>query len=395
MIARARRIRIGVDGRAFSSPAGGVRRYVWELYRAMREADPDAEFVAVGAAPDAPLPDGLSRVGAIGVPTNLGWMAVSLPLAARGASLDVFHAPAYTAPLWGVHPQLLTIHDVSYERRPEWNAYRNDRFRRAFYRRGALAADRVVTDSAFSKIEIMAAYPIPAEQIDVVPLAPAAMFTPGPFDPAAAPPGVRQPYVLHVGDLQVRRNLTTALAAILELRRSNISTFPNSEISTFPISQISKFPNSQISKLVCVGVDRGEGAVLAALAAGASDPPALVLTGPVSDAALLNLYRGASLLVYPSRYEGFGIPILEAMRCGIPVAGADAASIPELIGDAGVLLPPLDTGAWTTAMRSILDDPAAAQRWSRASIARAATFTWARTAEQTLALLRGLAGRTG
>ena len=133
--------------------------------------------------------------------------------------LDVFHAPAYTAPLWGVHPQAVTIHDVSPVRKPEWDAYKNDPARRYFYRRSALAADRVLTDSHFSRTEITAAYGIPADRIDVVPLAAADVFTPGPFDPSKLPAGVVQPYALHVGDLQIRRNLSTALDAVLALSR--------------------------------------------------------------------------------------------------------------------------------------------------------------------------------
>jgi glycosyltransferase involved in cell wall biosynthesis len=369
-------MRLGVDGRAFSSPAGGVRRYVWELYGAMRDVDPDLEILAIGARPDLPLPDGVGRRGAVPFPTNLGWMGLSLPLAVRAAGIDVFHAPAYTAPLWGVHPQLLTIHDVSYERHPEWNAYRNDRFRRAFYRRGALAADRIVTDSAFSKSEIIAAYAIAAGEIDVVPLAPSAIFTPGRFDAGAAPQGVRQPYVLHVGDLQVRRNLTTVLAAMLDIRRLQRDE-----------------PRPRVPSLVCAGVDRGEGARLVEQARVAADPDALVLTGPVTDTQLVNLYRGASLLAYPSRYEGFGIPILEAMRCGIPVVGSNAASIPELVGSAGPLVEPLDTAAWASEITRLVNDPALAARLAAASQAQAAAFSWTRTARETLRLLRSLAGQ--
>jgi hypothetical protein len=182
----ATRLRVGVDGRAFASPAGGVRRYVSELYGALARIAPEVEVVALGAAAGTMLPANVMRHPAIAFPTNLGWMAASLPLAARGAGLDVFHAPAYTAPLWGVHPQVVTIHDVSYERKPEWNAYRNDPFRRAFYRRSALAADRIVTDSAFSREEITAAYGIAADRIDVVPLAASAVFTAGPFEAAGA-----------------------------------------------------------------------------------------------------------------------------------------------------------------------------------------------------------------
>src|SRR4029079_981396 len=117
------------------------------------------------------VPAGVQPFPAGSLPTNLGWMGVSLPLAARGAGVDVFHAPNYKAPLWGVHPQAVTIHDVSYERRREWDAYRNDPVRRWFYRRGALAADRIITDSQFSKAEIVAAYFVVEDQIDVVPLA--------------------------------------------------------------------------------------------------------------------------------------------------------------------------------------------------------------------------------
>ena len=152
-----RRFRLGVDGRAFSSPAAGVRRYVWEIYGALPRIAPDVDVIAIGARDGDPLPAGITPRGAPAFPTNLGWMAASMPLGVRGASLDVFHAPAYTAPLWGVHPQAVTIHDVSPVRKPEWDAYRNDPLRRAFYKRAALAADRVITDSEFSRGEITAA----------------------------------------------------------------------------------------------------------------------------------------------------------------------------------------------------------------------------------------------
>jgi alpha-1,3-rhamnosyl/mannosyltransferase len=299
-------------------------------------------------------------------------MAASLPLAVRKAGLDVYHAPAYTAPLWGVHPQVLTIHDVSYERHPEWNAYKNDPLRRLFYRRSALAADRIVTDSSFSRSEIVAAYGIPDDRIDVVPLAAAEPFTPGPFDPAAAPLGVQQPYALHVGDLHIRRNLSTALAAIVTVRKRLASEEPPPKLPAF----------------VCAGVDRGVGADLRAQAVRERDPGALVLTGPVSETALVNLYRGATMLLYPSRYEGFGLPVLEAMQCGTPVIGAKAASIPELVGDAGLLIDPLRPELWADAIHHVVSDSLEATWLSGAGRRRAAMFTWTRTAEETLESLR-------
>lgn len=366
-------LRVGVDGRAFSSPAGGVRRYVSELYAAIAEHHPDVEVVAIGAPPDAELPAGMRRRPAITFPTNLGWMAASIPLAARGAALDVYHAPAYTAPLWGVHPQVLTIHDVSYERRPEWNAYRNDPVRRLFYRVSAHVADRIVTDSAFSRTEITAAYGVPEHRIDVVPLAAGRAFTPGPFDPAGIT-GRRAPYALHVGDLHIRRNVCTVLAAILAARRSDAGTAGLS--------------------LVCAGVDRGTRDALVTQAREAGDPEALAILGPVSEAVLVNLYRGASLLVYPSRYEGFGLPILEAMQCGIPVLGSRASSIPEVVGDAGILLDELDVEQWTAAITAVVSDPRMRADLSKKSIERAALYSWARTARETVAAFRAAAAGT-
>lgn len=402
--------RIGVDARTFHSPAGGMRRYVWELYGRLPHLEPGVEVIAIGASPDLPLPPELQRRPATDFPTNLGWTALSLPLAIRGAGLDVFHAPAYTAPLWGVHPQVVTIHDVSYERVPEWNAYRNDSARRWFYRRSALAADHVITDSAFSKQEITAAYGIAPGHISVVPLAAAETFTPGAFNPTEVPRGVRQPYVLHVGDLQIRRNLATALAAIVRLRTQGPRTkgpAPERPRSDGPVTEgpgterpetarpetqgrMTQGPGTEGPLLVLAGVDRGIGARLVEQARAAGDPDALVITGPISEALLLNLYRGAAVLAYPSRYEGFGLPILEAMRCGVPVVAANSSSLPELVGQAGTLLDPLDEAAWAAAIGAILAAPDVPSRRD-ASLAQAARFSWDRTARETLAVLRACA----
>ena len=112
------------------------------------------------------------------------------------------------------------------------------------------------------------------------------------------------------------------------------------------------------------------------------------------EAALVNLYRGAAVLVYPSRYEGFGLPILEAMQCGIPVLGSRAASIPEVIGDAGILLDELDVDQWTSAITAVVSDPRVRADLSKKSIERAAKYSWARTARETVAAFRAAAGDT-
>jgi glycosyltransferase involved in cell wall biosynthesis len=123
-------------------------------------------------------------------------------------------------------------------------------------------------------------------------------------------------------------------------------------------------------------------------AAAAGDPASLALTGAITESALLNLYRGAALLVYPSMYEGFGLPVLEAMQAGVPVVGAACASVPEVAGDAALLVPPLEVRAWRDAIAAIATDRATERRLRDAGLARAARFSWTHTAEETLAVLR-------
>ena len=360
---------VGFDGRALVSPAGGVRRYARELLAAFGDADPSLSLVVVGHEARVPVPPGVRTQPASGsLPTNLGWALSGAPMSARRARVDVFHAPAYTAPLWGVHPLVLTIHDVSYARHPEWYPYRRDWLRRAFYRRSALTADLVITDSEFSAREIQAAYGIAPDRIRVVPLGVGPPFTsphvPKPGDTA----GARGPFVLHVGDIHVRRNLTAALSAVCDLRRT-----------------VTGMENLQ---LVLAGRDAGACADLRRQAGEAGQAAALRHVASPDDAELVTLYRSAALLVYPSRYEGFGLPLLEAMACGCPVVGAAAGSIPEVVGEAAVLVAPDDVRGLREAMLAVLSDQTRRRAMRVRSIERAATFTWTATAAATARVYR-------
>jgi alpha-1,3-rhamnosyl/mannosyltransferase len=266
-------------------------------------------------------------------------------------------------------PVVLTIHDVSYARHPEWYPYRRDGVRRAFYRRSARSAAHILTDSDFSATEIVEAYGIPRERITVAPLGVSATFAPADADVSPElPAGIAYPYLLHVGDLHERRNLAVVVDALLEARRH--------------------FGALPALSLVLAGVDRGIGDELCAIAAEADAGEAVILLGVVGDALLDTLYRGAAALTYPSRYEGFGLPVLEAMASGTPVIASRAASIPEVLGDAGILLDPDDVGAWTDAIIKVVNDERLRADMSARGRARAATFTWARTARMTADVYR-------
>jgi glycosyltransferase involved in cell wall biosynthesis len=365
-------LRIGLDGHAFSSPAGGVRRYAHELSRALVGLNADVEVVGVGASDANGLPRGVEAVAAIGLlPTNFGWSIDGLPRAVRKLDVDVFHAPAYTAPLWGVHPLVLTIHDVSYERHPEWYPYAIDPLRRWFYRRSAQIADVVVTDSEFSRLEVEAAYGVSRDRLHVVPLG---VGTPFQLDGRDQSAGSRQPgsaqTILHVGDLHPRRNLGVLLDALALLR--------------------ARHPELGTTELVLAGTDRGSVAGLEARANELGVAAAVRFVSAADDAALVTLMRHATVFAYPSLYEGFGLPVLEAMACGAPVIASIAASIPGVVGNAGLLVDPHDPRAWSEALASVLTSPERAGDLRKAGLSRAATFTWSRTAAQTLEVYRSV-----
>ena len=268
-----------------------------------------------------------------------------------------------------MHPLVVTIHDISYERHPEWYPYRGDRLRRWFYRRSALAADAIITDSAFSRGEIQAAYGFPESRIVVIPLGVGRPFGPGWHGHWTE--RTDAPFILHDGDLHARRNVGVLVEA-LALLRARSDALARTE-------------------LVLAGVDRGVSADLEVLARERGVADAVRFLTAADDRAIVDLMQRAAVLAYPSFYEGFGLPALEAMACRTPVVGSVAASIPEVVGEAGLLVAPLDVGAWHDALVAVLSSRERAGALRRAGLARSAGFTWARTAELKAAVYRTLA----
>ena len=333
------------------------------------------QLVALGGSDPDGLPRGIEAVAEPRhPPTNLGWSVVGLPRAAVTGGVDVLHGPAYTGPIWSPVPVVLTIHDVSYARRPEWYPYRQDWLRRMFYRRAALAASHILTVSNFSADEITAAYGIARDRITVASHGVDRSFLPSPHLVSGRPVGgLRPPYLLHVGDVHERRNLGVVLGALLEIRQ-RVSTLAN-------------------LSLVVAGVDRGGINALTTTALEAGALEAVIYLGRVSEARLRQLYGGAVALVYPSLYEGFGLPLIEAMASGVPVIASRAAAIPEAVGSAGLLLDPRDADGWRRAIVAVASDSALWARLRSAGLTRAASFTWEQTARATMNVYTRLASR--
>jgi alpha-1,3-rhamnosyl/mannosyltransferase len=234
-------------------------------------------------------------------------------------------------------------------------------------------ATRVLTPSTESRRRLLAALDLDPERVDVTPYGVDERFSPGDHSPAILEDlGVPQPYLLTVGTLQPRKNLEAALRAFEQLADAGAE-----------------------HHLVVAGARGwGEDALIARFE-GARWHSRVHVVGRVADDALVTLYRGADCFVFPSRGEGFGLPPLEAMACGTPVVASRASSIPEVVGDAGVLVDPDDVAEIAGALERVVGSPSVRAELVRRGRERALGFTWARCAELTVRAYRRALGEDG
>lgn len=250
---------------------------------------------------------------------------------------------------------VLTVHDISYERSTAFVPAHDLIAMRALVPRSIRRAERVLTVSEWTKREIVDRYRVDPSNVVV---------TPNGVDPSYAPDGPAEggrPYLLYVGALQPRKDPVAAVETLARL---------DGEL-----------------RLVMVGPDRGAEADVRSAAGRLGLLDRVELRGYVPRHALASLYRGAACLIFPSRYEGFGLPVLEAMASGTPVVAVRATSVPEVAGDAAILVEPGSADALADGVTRALADRA---RFGNAGVARAAAFTWAETARRTLAVYREL-----
>jgi len=299
-------------------------------------------------------------------------LGAELPVRSVAQRLDVLHM-TYAAPAWSAAPIVLTVHDICYATNPEWFSPRDLRVLSSVVPRSIRLAAHVITDSDSARRQIIDQYHVPEQKISSIQIGPG----PGsePITPEAAlrelaDLGIspERPYLLTVGNLQPRKNLVRLIKAFEEL-----ITHRGHDID-----------------LVIVGPQHYR-ADEVFMAAGPANER-IRFTGYVSDRQLAACYRCSTAFVLPSLYEGFGLPVIEAMAQGIPVACSNAGALPEVCGDAAVLFDPHSVEAIAAAVSSILGDSDLRERLSSAGKARATQFTWKRTAELTFAAYRRVRG---
>lgn len=352
---------------------GGMEVYARELIpELISRAPPEMRFTAfinreAAAAADGPWG---SLLPAVTVPVHarnrvqwvLGEQALLPPMAAR-AGVDLVHSLASTAPLWGGAKRVTTVHDLIYARFPEAHSGLREKGMRVLVPQAARRSTRIIADSQSTADDLVALLKLPAARIDVAPLGLGA---------------VRQAEPTSEQELRSRFGLDgRALLLSLSAKR------PHKNLLAL-LAALALIDAAERPVLVLPGYATAHEAELRERAQTLGLDGDVRFPGWLADEDLEGLWALAGAFVYPSLYEGFGLPVLEAMARGVPVACANASSLPEVAGDAALLFDPRDERAIASAITRLLSDRALASDLSARGVRRAREFSWGRTAALTL-----------
>ncbi|MFN8423922.1 MAG: glycosyltransferase family 1 protein [Anaerolineae bacterium] len=382
-----RSLRVAYDLTPAVRQRAGIGRYARELGRAIA-ARGDVE-VAVrrrsagrrrAAAAAAMVGAPVEAVRSMPIASRwltLAWHRVGLPLPAvpwlrPGAAgrIDVFHATDYLAPPRPGAPAVVTIHDLSFLRHPELAEPSLAAFLRRAVPRATRRAAHVLADSAWTRDDVIALLGVPPGRVSVayagVDSAYRPTATPG-DDAIRARLGVDRPYILGVGTIEPRKDWPTPIDAFVAAMSGDGSGGGDGAGGG----------DRRRALVIAGGVGWRTAATLDAARRAVARGADVRLIGFVDDADLPALYRGADAFCFPSRYEGFGLPPLEAMACGVPTAVSDASCLPEVAGHAALHVPAGDVAAWAAALGALTGDAPLRARLTAAGPARAAAFDWA------------------
>lgn len=373
-------MRVGVLGHLLSFAPGyrqaGVSRYIEFLVRALPRVAPEDEFVVFTgpnagvdlAAFPADLRWQASRFPTERPEARILWEQLAGPFALRRERIDLAHGPVNVAPLMAGVPTVVTVHDLAFRVYPEQYPALKRRYLDVLTRLSVRRATRVITVSENTRRDLLRFYRVPPERVVTVPNGVDSLFTPV-TDPLALAAFRRrhdlpEDFILFVGTLQPRKNLLTLLRAYARV-------------------------GEQLDLPLVVAGGKGwmyEPVFDEVRALGIADR--VIFAGYAEAEELPLWYSAAKVFVYPSLYEGFGLPVLEAMACGTPVITSSTSSLPEVAGDAAVLVDPMDVEAMGEALVEVVADAELRERMRERGLAQARTFSWERTARETVAVYR-------
>ena len=372
-------MRIAIDAHSVGTELGGNESYATNLIEALAEIDSVNHYTLYVTRREA-----LERfnnrwpnfvVRATLPHTPLIRIPLTLSAELRKNPVDILHVQ-FTAPPFAPCPVVATIHDLAFEHFPQTFKRRSSMQLRLTVRHTARNASHIITLSEYSRRDIIETYGIAPERISVTPASAPASFAPVTDEKELARVrdlyGIDGDYVLSVGAIQPRKNLSRLIAAYSSLRRTQAG--------------------GKLPQLVLVGKCAWLYDETLRTIKDLEVSNSVVLTGYVPEDHLPALYSGALFFVYPSYFEGFGLPPIEAMKCGAPVIVGNKTSLPEIVGDAGVLVDPFDVNDIACAMERLMRDSSFRSHLRAKGLERAKLFDWKETARRTLAVYRKAAG---
>ncbi|MCX6022572.1 MAG: glycosyltransferase family 1 protein [Chloroflexi bacterium] len=365
-------MRIGLDLRLAAYREGGIPQYGRPLLRALADLAPDDQFVALQhrKGPKPLVKAANVTTSKLWTPPHHRWEQAALALELLPRRLDVLHSPDFIAPRRRNCPAVITVHDLAFLRFPDILTPDSARYY-GQVQRAVENADGVIAVSESTRADMAAYLGSPLDRIKVIHHGIDPEFNPAeqPGDVAAfcRDHGLPQRFILWVGTLEPRKGISVLLEALSLAQRGLPEEFGTLVVAG-PLGWLSE----------------GLTARAEALGLGAR----VRFFGPATRAELVQLYQAAWVFAFPSLYEGFGLPPLEAMACGTPVIASDAPALPEVLGNAAMFTPALNPDALASALTSLAHDPALRARLRAAGLKRAAGFRWEHTARATMQVYR-------
>jgi len=388
-------MRIGINALFLQKPNTGMGQHLFHLLEGLDSLDDkDHQYVVLSPrfrraytlqAPQ--LSDRFREVEVVSALARLGdnveqvwWEQVGIVRAGTRERIDLLHSPYWSNPLWAPWPTVVTVHDVIQFVLPEYAWRKISRVYFGIVSRSARRADAVITVSECSKRDIVTLLGLPPARIHVIGNAVDASLHP--VRDAWLLASVRERYgiaprfILYFGGFDLRKNVPRLIESYARLPAALRKEYQLVIAGRYMHLGHPLYPDPR-QTVQRLGLDGR-----------------VVFTGQVREQDKAPLFSAATVFVFPSLYEGFGIPVLEAMACGTPVVTSDSSALPEVVGDAGLLVDPYDTDAISDGVRALLEDQVRREDLARRGLERARLFTWQQVAEQTLRVYREISARS-
>ncbi|MBC8553595.1 MAG: glycosyltransferase, partial [Candidatus Brocadiales bacterium] len=367
-------MRIGINASKVCDVHTGVGRYTSNLRKSILEANGKNNyyFYVPGNTGNATMA-GRSEIQSEKPETTIQnntlrilWEQIMLPIYSRKDRLDLFHYTDHALSLFQrTRPTIITVHDIAYVRFPNLLNKSRQIYKKNILRVSIERADIIVADSFSTKRDIIKYYGVKEEKIKVVHLGVESRFRPiSNVEEYRLRNNIPSKIILNVGTLEPRKNVITLIRAFEKLREKGCKDYKlviAGERGWLYEEILEEIENNEASKSISY-------------------------LGVIRDEDLPELYNCADIFVYPSHYEGFGLPPLEAMACGIPVITSNTSSLPEVVGDAGIMVDPADVNSLCEAMHSVLTNKQLWQQMSRNGLQRSRLFSWKKTAKEILGI---------